>query len=102
MVSIHGRLLRSVLGVAVGSAALCIMFCAKDNPLKPVFENSWTFSGTVLDGSSGSALSGVTIDYLDSADQSRTETTDANGNFAIRGNLAGEHNFAFSSQSKVV
>lgn len=57
--------------------------------------SKWTFSGMVIDASTGHALEGVQITYLDTDGDIDTTETDENGNFYINNLPYGSRTFTF-------
>lgn len=61
--------------------------------------SKWTFSGMVIDASTGLALEGAEISYLDNEGDVDTVTTDENGNFYISDLPYGSRTFTFNYYS---
>ncbi|SHK36204.1 carboxypeptidase regulatory-like domain-containing protein [Fibrobacter sp. UWH4] len=58
--------------------------------------SKWTFSGMVIDASTGLALEGAQISYLDNDGDIDTTETDENGNFYINNLPYGSRTFTFN------
>ena len=58
--------------------------------------SKWTFSGMVIDASTGLALEGAIITYLDTDGDIDTAKTDENGNFFISNLPYGSRTFTFN------
>ncbi len=58
--------------------------------------SKWTFSGSVVNGSTGIGLDGATIEYVDDSGKQKTSTTDKSGAFFIDGLPYGQRTFTFS------
>jgi len=93
---------RRFMSGGVAMALLGLLFvslhCSKENPSLP-FENdqdSWTFTVTVQDGQSGSALSHASVTYINREGTQATAPTDAKGLLSISGLAAGSQSFTIA------
>ncbi len=88
--------------MAIAGASLLFVQCAKDNPANPAWEDdaeTWTFSGKVVDGSSGDAMDSVTVSWVNRLEEDTSTVTKTDGKFSISRNAPGQQTFSFSAGS---
>jgi len=85
-----------ILGYIGLMCASLFLFCTQDNPTSLEPNDSYSFTGFVLDGYTGKALGGAVVTYYNENGDSVTQKTRADGGFVIDKIPYGDRSFYFT------